>query len=106
MFFTFRSLPCPGVSGDFVENVDRQQHEDTKKGSMLQVLSVKLKIWKNWQQTIGDKYGRNTNKLDTTNTEETLTSMTLQIGNNTNRYDTTNMKKNTNKLDTTNTEKH
>ena len=54
-------------TGDFVENVDRQQHEDTKKDSMLQVLSVKLKIWKNWQQPIGDKYGRNTNKHDTTN---------------------------------------
>jgi hypothetical protein len=46
---------------------------------MLQVLSVKLKIRKNWQQPTGDKYGRNTNKHDTTNTEETLTNMTLQI---------------------------
>jgi hypothetical protein len=64
----FRGLPCPGVSGDLVENVDQQQHADTKEDSMLQVLSVKLKICKKWQQLIGDKYRRSTNKHDTTNT--------------------------------------
>jgi hypothetical protein len=59
--------------------MDHQQHADTKEDSMLQVLSVKLKIFKIWQKLTGDKYGRNTNKLDSTITEETLTSMTLQI---------------------------
>ena len=74
---------------------------------MLQLLCVKLKICKNWQQSTGDKYRRNTNKLGTKNMEKALTRMTLKIRkkNLQDCYYKFGKKKNTNNLATKNTEK-